>query len=96
MADKATVQKTTALVEDPLLNDKIVSMIRVGAAAVAGYGCTELLRLGVNLDSAQAASLVTMGFTSAYYTLVRVLESKFSKAGWFLLVKRSLGFVENS
>ncbi len=67
------------------------SYIRTYVPVIIGWLLTfaagvldKLQDFGLNVDSAQAKSAVTVAVIGLYYGAVRLLEMKFPKAGWLL------------
>jgi hypothetical protein len=56
-----------------------VSFMRTVVPLVAGLVLTQLTRIGVHLDSAWVASVVTTVLSGAYYTVFRLLEQLAAK-----------------
>jgi len=75
-----------------MLGDLGISYVRTLVPVVAGFIITLLVNWGINLDEDTTVALnaLLMGlFTSAWYTLARVLETKVSeKFGWLLLAPK--------
>jgi len=70
------------------LNEELVSAVRVAAAAAAGFGVTQLVRLGVHIDQTTLATVLTAVFSTAYYTGVRYLAKHAPWAERLLLLKK--------
>jgi len=70
------------------LNDEIVSVIRVAAAAVAGFGVTQLLRLGVHVDQGLLIGVLTSVFSTGYYAVSRYLAKHLPWAERLLVLKK--------
>lgn len=66
------------------VSDLAVSIIRTVVPAVVAFAAAQLLRLGVELDAATAATLATAVLTGVYYAAVRALEARWPRAGWLL------------
>lgn len=81
------------------LNNQVVSIIRTFVPVLVGQVLTWLAAYGV-LDktgeiSAALITLFTIIFTTAYYALIRWLETKFSSQfGWLLGVPKSPEYTE--
>jgi hypothetical protein len=69
------------------LNDEVISIIRVAAAGAAGFGVTQLLRLGVHVDPALLVAGLTSVFSTAYYAAERYLSKHFPWASRLLVLK---------
>lgn len=74
--------------QDTNLSDEIVSGIRVAAAAAAGFGATQLVRLGVHVDPGLLVGAVTAVLTTGYYGASRYLEKHFPWAERLLLLRK--------
>lgn len=70
------------------LNEELVSAIRVAAAAVAGFGVTQLVRLGVHIDQTTLATGLMAVFSTVYYAGVRYLAKHAAWAERLLLLKK--------
>ena len=67
------------------MSDFVVSLIRTWTPIVAGALCTWLAGvLGVNIDSAQLAVILTSVLSGLWYALARFLETKNPKFGVLL------------
>lgn len=69
------------------LNDEVVSIIRVAAAAAAGFGATQLLRLGVHVDPGLFVGALTASLSAVYYAAERFLSKRFPWASRLLVLK---------
>ena len=66
------------------VSDLAVSIIRTVVPAAVAFAAAQLLRVGVELDTVTAATVVTTVLTGVYYATVRQLEARWPKAGWLL------------
>jgi hypothetical protein len=66
------------------MNDFATSLIRTIVPIIVGFLLTQLTRLGVAIDNATLATLVTAVLSGTYYTAVRWLESKVPALGKLL------------
>jgi len=69
------------------LNEEAVSVIRVAASAVAGFGVAQLVRLGFHVDPALLVGGLTAVFSAAYYAGVRYLAKHAPWAERLLVLK---------
>lgn len=68
-----------------MLYNYLLSLVRTLAPIAAGWLITQALRLGVHLDGATIVSLLTAGFSAAYYAVFRWAELHISsRFGWLL------------
>ena len=68
-----------------MLYTYLLSLVRTLVPIAAGWLITQALGLGVHLDSAELASLLTAGFSGGYYAVFRWAEVHLSpKFGWLL------------
>lgn len=78
-------RKGTAM---PTVSDLIVSLIRTLVATAIGTALTYLAsRWNIVLDATTASGVimaVTATFVAGYYTVIRILEQRWSWFGWFL------------
>lgn len=61
-----------------------ISLIRTLVPIVVAFISLAALRLGVKVDDATIATAATSAITFGYYAVVRVLESRWQKAGKLL------------
>lgn len=69
------------------LSNQLIGLIRTWVPIAVGAGISWLATLGLNIDAeTQAASVVALTgvIQAAYYTVVRLLESKYPAVGWLL------------
>ncbi|MGE0138671.1 MAG: hypothetical protein AB7R77_12690 [Ilumatobacteraceae bacterium] len=71
------------------MNDYIVSVIRTLAAAAAGFGVTQLARLGIEIDGGTLNGLATAIGIGVYYAVARLIEKRWPKAGVLLGVPKA-------
>lgn len=71
------------------MNDYIVSVVRTAAAALAGFGVTQLARLGIEIDGGTLNGLATAAGMTVYYVVARLIERKWPKAGVLLGVPKA-------
>lgn len=60
----------------------LASILRTAVPLLAGYLLTVTGLLGLDVDSTQAAALVTAAVTAAYYLLLRLAEQAAARIGW--------------
>lgn len=60
--------------EDKARDDFLLGVQRTVVPIAAGWGITQLVRLGVNIDTASATLLLQGVITSAYYGILRWIE----------------------
>lgn len=66
------------------VNDFAVSIIRTVVPLLVGAAITQLLRLGVDVDTTAATTLATTTVTGVYYAAVRAAERRWKRVGWLL------------
>lgn len=69
------------------MGDLVTSIIRTVVPAIVGAVLAGLSNIGVELDAAAAANLaafLTALFGGLYYVVIRVIESRWPKAGILL------------
>lgn len=70
--------------------DKILaSVIRTVVPVIVGLVLSYAVKVGLHLDEAWVTDLVTLAITTAYYSGVRILETRGSAAWGWLLGKAS-------
>ncbi len=73
------------------MNDYVVSLIRTLCPVIVGSVAGFLAAKGINLDPSATAGLTAFLsglFTTVYYLTVRIIESKYPKAGYLLGVPK--------
>jgi len=66
------------------MSDLIVSFIRTYVPIAAGWLVSLAVAAGLDVDSAQAETVLTGLCIAVYYALARLIERKYPKAGWLL------------
>lgn len=73
------------------VSDFVASLIRTGVPYIVGLALAWLATKGLNVPAAYEPvidSVAAFGIGTGYYAIVRAVEAKFPKAGWFLGVPK--------
>lgn len=73
------------------ISDFSASLIRTGVPYLVGLGLAWLATNGLHIDAAYKPvidSVAGFGIGTGYYAIVRGIEAKYPKAGWFLGVPK--------
>ncbi len=67
-----------------MLSNTVLSFIRTFVPIVVGFLVAWAQPFGIEVDTEAAIAMLTAVSTAAYYTVARLLESKWENAGWLL------------
>lgn len=71
-----------------MLSNAVISWIRTIVPVVVGVVVAWVQPFGIEVDTTEAVTVLTAVATAVYYTLARMIESKFPKWGFLLGVPR--------
>lgn len=67
-----------------MLSNTVLSFIRTFVPIIVGFLVAWAQPFGIEVDTEAAIAFLTALATAVYYTVARLLESKWEKAGWLL------------
>lgn len=81
------------------MSDFIISQIRTYVPLIVGAIVAWLTTKGIKINPSDASTVVpflTAVFSGLYYTIVRLLESKFPQMGWLLGIAKKVTYTKGA